>query len=174
MPRKQKKTKEEKIAESHSHLMNANKIHIIGGLGSGKTYLGKELSNFLKISYFNLDKIYYGNSNKDQRNKEFNKIISRREWIIEGHWHDWVKKGFVKSDKIIFLDINLFRRDINLFIKLIKRKFNLEEGRKLGFKDFLEMIKLNHQWNKTKVKSIIKKYKNKTLIFNKADKALHQ
>jgi len=145
------------------------KIHIIGAPGSGKSYLGKELSKLLKIPYANLDKLYYGHSDK---NKEFKKIISKSKWIIEGHWHDWVKEGFEKSDDIIFLDLSVFRREFNLFKRLIKRTFKLEKGRKLGLKDFLEIIKLNHQWNRNKVKSIIKKYKNKLIVFDKADKAL--
>jgi adenylate kinase family enzyme len=148
----------------------AKRIHIFGGPGTGKSYLGRELSKLLKIPYTNLDKLYY--SNKKQRDKAFQRVISKKEWIIEGHWYDWVKQGFAKSDKIIFLDMGLCRRDLNLFKKLIKRIFNLEKGRKLNFVDFLEMIELNHKWDRNKAGSAIRRYRSKTMVFDRADKAI--
>ncbi|USN45433.1 MAG: hypothetical protein H6502_05280 [Candidatus Woesearchaeota archaeon] len=152
--------------------MNAKKFHIIGGPGSGKSYLGKELSKLLKINYYNLDKIYYGYSNNSERIKELNKIIGKKEWIIEGHWCDWVKKGFASSNTIIFLDLRLLKRDLNLFKRLFKRTFNLEKGRKLNFGDFVEMLKLSHQWNRVEINKTVEKYSNKTIMFKKADFAL--
>ena len=77
------------------------KIYIMGSTGSGKTYLSKILSNKYNIEAFELDKIVYDQnnlmthrSNKDIE-KDFNKIINKKSWIIE----DIGRKRFYKGNK---------------------------------------------------------------------------
>ena len=39
--------------------MKVQKIHIIGGPGSGKTYLGDKISDLVDVECLHLDKIYW-------------------------------------------------------------------------------------------------------------------
>ncbi|MFH0701512.1 MAG: hypothetical protein V2A62_03685 [Candidatus Woesearchaeota archaeon] len=39
--------------------LKINKIHIIGGPGSGKSYAAKRLSQLLKIPHFDLDELHW-------------------------------------------------------------------------------------------------------------------
>lgn len=41
---------------------NYMKIHIIGGSGTGKTYLAKKLSEKFNIPHFDLDDLFWDNS----------------------------------------------------------------------------------------------------------------
>ena len=45
------------------------KIHIIGGSGSGKSYLAKKLAKELYIPYYDLDNIFWDNSKDSYGNK---------------------------------------------------------------------------------------------------------
>lgn len=49
---------------------NINKIHIIVGSGSGKTYLANILSTKLKIPTYDLDNIFWDNGYHKKKDKE--------------------------------------------------------------------------------------------------------
>ena len=83
-----------------------NKIYIIGGARSGKSFFGKQLSDKTCIRHFDLDKIVFTENwekvNEQDRNIELNKILLGDSWIIEGvYTEDWVAIALKKSDKII-------------------------------------------------------------------------
>ena len=118
-----------------------NKIYIIGGARSGKSFFGKQLSDKTGIKHYDLDKIVFieiGKIIRDEsnRDKELNKILLSKKWIIEGVYTEkWILPALKKADMIIWLDtpasIKLFR-----FLKqAIKR-------RKDGFKSLYGRGKL--------------------------------
>lgn len=96
-----------------------NKIYIIGGARSGKSFLGKQLSNKTGINHFDLDKILFIEVGKKERNiedrdRELNKILLSKKWIIEGvYGENWIIPALKRADKIVWLDtpasIKLFR-----------------------------------------------------------------
>lgn len=72
------------------------KIHIIGGSGTGKTYLAKRLSVKFNIPHFDLDDLFWDNTSSqygvkmpvEKRNNMLNDILRKRDWIIEGVYYD--------------------------------------------------------------------------------------
>ncbi|OEF98817.1 hypothetical protein BHF71_10850 [Vulcanibacillus modesticaldus] len=95
------------------------KIHIIGGPGSGKSYIGEELSKNLNINRYDLDDIFwdnksktYGNRNSsEKRNRDLEKILKEQSWIIEGVYFSWLNESFNKADYIFVLKPNVYLRD---------------------------------------------------------------
>jgi adenylate kinase family enzyme len=78
--------------------MKVNKIHIVGGPGSGKTYLAECLSTQLGISSYELDDIFWDNTDDcygvkaeiQQRQNNLLQIVSQEKWIVEGVYYDWL------------------------------------------------------------------------------------
>ena len=129
------------------------KIYIIGASGSGKTTLAKKISKILKIKYFDLDNIYWKIkfttcNTEEHRNKEFNKIIKNKDWIIEGVYTKWNKKALEKADTIIWLNINKYK----IIFRLIKRELKniLFKKYKSNIKQRINFIKnaSNYDFNK--------------------------
>ena len=89
------------------------KIHIIGCSGSGKTYLANKLSKKYNIPRFDLDEIYWDNSQNDygiKRTEEmrdylFSEVLENNSWIVEGVYYSWVERGFREADLIYVLDM---------------------------------------------------------------------
>ena len=73
------------------------KIRIIGGPGSGKTFLAKKKEEELSIPHFDLDDLQWDNkadsygTKRDHQEREelLEKILLREDWIIEGVYYKW-------------------------------------------------------------------------------------
>jgi len=132
-----------------------NKIHIIGEVGSGKTYLAKKLSQQLNISHYQLDNVVWRRGEKsDTRNSEEVRdailvdILSQEKWIIEGVHYKWVQRSFESADVIIYLETNVFIRDIQMLKRYFKQKIGLEKGNyNQTLKNLYFMIEWNHKFD---------------------------
>lgn len=126
------------------------KISIIGGPGSGKSTLAKKINDKLKIPHLQIDRLWFeagGNNlkNNDEIEKErvrnFIKekvleFIKQDAWVSDG-WYSRVQPMITKeADKLIFLDISLYRRIWNH----IKRIFKSERHQELTRIDDLFFI----------------------------------
>ena len=155
--------------------MNYNKIHIIGGPGSGKTYCAERLSQKLNIKNYDLDNIFwdktvnkYGIKNsKDKRQEELAKILEQGSYILEGVYYDWLEESFKKADLIIVLKTSVWIRDCRIIRRFIKRKLGTIESKKETFKDFYNLIKWNHRYDKRNLKDALRLIKehNNNIIF---------
>jgi adenylate kinase family enzyme len=100
------------------------KIHIIGGSGTGKSYISEKLSCKFNIPHFDLDNIFWDNTAETygtkmpvgERTEMLNDILKNNHWIIEGVSLVWTNDyqsnkipkivAFLEpyKDKIIFVD----------------------------------------------------------------------
>ncbi|MDX1771487.1 MAG: AAA family ATPase [Planococcaceae bacterium] len=87
----------------------ANRIRIIGPVGSGKTTLTRKLSEAKGIPMFTLDDMVWSRGpNGDTKNSTeyrdalLNEVIQKESWIIEGTHLGWADVSFEKADLIIF------------------------------------------------------------------------
>ena len=113
--------------------MKFRKIHIIGGPGSGKSYMANLISNQINIKNYDLDDIFWDNSSNifgsraDVRIRDINlqNILLNNSWIIEGVYYGWLSASFDKADIIIVLKINVYTRDWRIITRFLKRKIGL-------------------------------------------------
>lgn len=151
------------------------KIYIVGIVASGKTTLAKELSAKIKVPRFELDSIIHDDENNGQKRslEEQLQIIyginNQEDWIIEGTHRKNLDELFILADKIIYLDIPLYKRRLRIFKRYIKQKIGLE---KCSYNSNIEMLKMMYKWtndfekNKPEFERKLSKYKNKIVRSN--------
>lgn len=154
------------------------KIHIIGGTGSGKTYLSKKLAKEHNMPLLDLDSIFWDNSTKgygikapkEKRTKDLEKFMQNESYIIEGVYYSWLDKSFEIADKIIILDVNIYKRIFRLIKRFIKRKIGIEKGGNETFMSLCKLLKWSFKQQIEDMPNILElksKYPHKTFICKK-------
>lgn len=161
--------------------MAIKKIHIIGGSGSGKTYIGQILSKKLNIKIYDLDEIFWDNSSdsygtktdKNKRDKNLQMILKSDSWIIEGVFYSWLQDSFRKSDIVFILKPNVYIRDWRIIKRFIKRKFGLIASKRESIKSLVDLLKWNHKYDNNNLKEAEKMIDelnpNKIIVENSLD-----
>lgn len=90
---------------------NLKKVHIIGGPGSGKTFLARQLAQQVKVSAYDLDVVGYegGSGPKralDLRLADLERIAAESGWVTEGIYLGWTDRLLNEADLIIWLDLS--------------------------------------------------------------------
>ena len=91
-------------------LAEAERVYIIGPPGSGKSTLGRRLSQVTALPVHDLDEVYRqgGGRNplrpEDQRDTAVRQIIGSRRWIVEGVHLGWTDGLLDAAQVIIWLD----------------------------------------------------------------------
>ena len=157
------------------------RIYIIGGPGSGKSYLARRLSESLKIPVLHLDDIHWDEKDVDftvkapekERDRKFREIVKKKDWIIEGAFNSWISLALDKADHIILLKVGKYLRALRLCARNVKAWLGIVDRKVGSFKASIELAKWNLMWDKEKMPEIermVKKYK--VLCFGKADRAI--
>lgn len=86
------------------------RIHIIGGAGSGKTTLARQLAQCLALPAYDLDEIAYENGAGAKRPLEARRvdahaIADQPGWIAEGGFLWWTEELVAAADTVIWLDL---------------------------------------------------------------------
>lgn len=148
----------------------SKKIYIIGGLGSGKSYFAKKLSQKTGIDYFGVDPIvfkegFFEERTEEDRDYNFQNIVKKERWILEGTFtENWISTGLASSTQIIYLAtpplVRLWRFIRRVGWRGINKQNDLIDRTKLvlGFK--------HKEWDRTanKYEELLKPYKNKVTI----------
>lgn len=148
------------------------KIHIIGGSGSGKTYLADKLSKEYHIKHYDLDDLQWDNNaetygikrNPDERRAMLQEILKEEDWIIEGVYYKWCKQCFADADKIYLLEVPRHIYRYRIIKRFIKRKLGLEKGKKETLKSLKDLLKWADSYSGNdmpEIKKLIEPYTDK-------------
>lgn len=88
---------------------NLMRIHIIGGPGSGKTTLARDIGACLGVEVYELDQIAFTGRDFTQRPinermADIHLIAHRPAWITEGLFVVWTEELLAHADMIVWLD----------------------------------------------------------------------
>ena len=150
------------------------KIHIIGGPGSGKTYLANELSGSFGIPHFDLDELQWDNESGDygtkrdpnERDALLNKILQQNDWIIEGVYYSWCGKCFEQADRIYLLCVPRHIYRYRIIRRFVRRKIGLEKGKKETLKSLTALLKWADKFqhkNLNEIREILTSYPDKVI-----------
>jgi len=132
-----------------------SKIHIIGGPGSGKSYLARRLSADLGHPSHDLDDLFWDNSAEsygtrakpEVRDQKLQELLQLPRWIIEGVYHQWLDESFRLADTIIVLSPFVCVRDWRILKRFVMRKLRLTGGKRETFKDLVALLRWNHGYD---------------------------
>ena len=138
------------------------KIFIIGGSGSGKTYLAKKLANTYSLPHYDLDDVFWDNQaahygtkrNASERQAMLEEILHQEQWIIEGVYYSWCSQCFIDADRIYVLKVPRHTYRYRIIKRFIKRKFGLEKGKKETIRSLIALLKWTDSYNKHAMEEI--------------------
>ena len=157
------------------------RIHIIGGSGTGKSYLANVLSTQYRITHYDLDNLFWDNSSDhygvktpvDKRDRMLHDILKKESWILEGVYYSWLDESFEKADAILILDIPKRVYQSRIIRRFIKRKLGIEQGKKETIKSLIDLLKWTNHFQSNmlpNIHSILSKYKDKVIVLDSVKK----
>ncbi len=150
------------------------KIHIIGGPGSGKTYLAEKLSGELGIRHYDLDELQWDNKsdsygakrNPDERDMLLADVLNKDDWIVEGVYYAWCQKCFADADKIYVLSVPRYKYRYRIIRRFVRRKLGLEQGKKETLKSLSRLLKWADKYqriNLVEIRKLLTPYSGKVI-----------
>jgi adenylate kinase family enzyme len=151
------------------------KIHIIGGSGTGKSYLANSLSEKYNIPHYDLDNLQWDNTANtygvkmpvDKRNKLLKEILEKENWIIDGVYYKWCLQCFEDADIIYILEVPRKIYRFRIIKRFIKRKLGIEKGKKESLSSLKALLKWADKFQTVdieEIKSVLQKYNNKVVL----------
>ncbi|WP_010094583.1 DNA topology modulation protein FlaR [Ornithinibacillus scapharcae] len=141
------------------------RIHIIGGAGSGKSYIAERLSKALNIPHFDLDDVFWDKDANNYgvktplalRDKKLKVIVDQPAWIIDGVYLKWVTPSFQLADKIFILNTPIEIQEERIWKRYKDRKEGIiPSSKKESIESVMELIKWNKRYNQELLPNFIK------------------
>ena len=150
------------------------KIHIIGGPGSGKTYLADKLSKELGIPHYDLDDIQWDNGSDaygvkrapEERAELLAAVLEQSDWITEGVYYAWCGQCFEDADRIYLLNVPRYKYRYRIVRRFILRKLGLEKGKRESFKSLSKLLKWADKYqreNLVEIRKLLEPYADKVV-----------
>ena len=150
------------------------KIHIIGGPGSGKTYLAEKLSKELGIQHYDLDELQWDNQSDsygvkrepDERDRLLADVLNKNDWIIEGVYYAWCKQCFADADMIYVLSVPRYKYRYRIIRRFVRRKLGLEQGKKETLRSLSQLLKWADKYqqvNLVEIRKLLIPYSGKVI-----------
>ena len=150
------------------------KIHIIGGPGSGKTFLAQKLSRELGIRHYDLDDLQWDNRSDaygvkrtpEERDRLLADVLHQKDWIIEGVYYAWCQQCFADADQIYVLRVPRYRYRYRIIRRFVRRKLGLEQGKKETLKSLAQLLKWADRYqriNLVEIRKLLVPYSDKVI-----------
>lgn len=134
------------LYKDKNNILQYKFIRIIGGAGSGKTTLGRNLSQIIGYPLIELDKFRH-------RKQFINKALSQKKWIVEGvQYNKNYRETFENADLVICLDYPLKVRQWFVIKRYLAIKLKKTEStRKCNLKSLIQLLIWNRNFEKNRL-----------------------
>jgi adenylate kinase family enzyme len=131
------------------------RIHILGGPGSGKTYLAAKLANHFGIPAYDLDGLYwdqttscYGiRANPEKRDQQLATLVAQDGWVIEGVYYQWLTTSFKAADIVFALTPSIWIRHWRVIRRFILRRLGKIPSKRESLADLWSLLRWSHTYD---------------------------
>ena len=136
--------------------MTRPRIHIIGGPGSGKSFVAGELSRRLGVPAYDLDDLFWDRSalrygvrtEVAERDRRLAAIVAQDGWVIEGVYYGWLAPSFDAADIIIELSPPILVRHWRVIRRFALRKLGRSASKHESLVDLCRLLRWSHAYDK--------------------------
>lgn len=159
-------------------LLISNRIAIFGWPATGKSTLAELLKEKLNLPLFSLDNLRWKGLNNGKKDDEaflaeYNKILTKNKWIIEGNALDWIDSSLNLSDTLIFFDSSPEQSVKNYLDRQQKVKSGKEKrvglNLDLNIDNTTEWIKTRYANKIVNLRPKLQQYKDKLIVIQNFD-----
>jgi adenylate kinase family enzyme len=148
------------------------KILIIGIPGSGKSTFANKLGKILNREVIHLDKFYRKSGwvvayTKSEWLELVKNLVSKKQWIIDGNYHNTLDIRLSASDIVVFLNFNKLLCLYRIFARCYKKDHLLDIDKAEGDRNRIswDLIKKVILYPRKETLEKLKNYKNIKKIF---------
>jgi adenylate kinase family enzyme len=131
------------------------RIHIIGGPGSGKSYIAAKLAKHFSVPAYNLDDLFWDScthcygvrADPLERDRQLAVIFSQDGWIIEGVYYQWLAPSFKAANIIIALTPSIWVRHWRVIKRFILRKLGKIPSKQESLTDLWRLLRWSHAYD---------------------------
>ena len=156
------------------------RIHIIGGPESGKSYAAQHLSHRLGVPAYDLDDLFWNHAAQSygvraselDRDTRLVAITRADAWVIEGVYYRWLRPSFERAEIIFVLSPNLYLRDWRILKRFVSRKLGVASSKRESLLDLYRLIQWNHKYDSNNLKramDFIRDFEHKLVACRCAD-----
>jgi adenylate kinase family enzyme len=134
----------------------AHRIHVIGGPGSGKSYIAARVAAVYGMITYDLDELFwdrgagtYGvRADPKERDRALALLSMQEAWVIEGAYYTWVTPSFVRADLIIILTPSVWLRDWRIIKRFALRRLGIAlSAKQETVRALWQLLRWNHRYD---------------------------
>ena len=108
------------------------KVLIIGGNGSGKTTMARQLAKITGLPLCHLDTLYWTDDWQPRERSEFITLLQaeleKEEWILDGNMRRTLPQRLPYCDTVIYLDFSGIRCFFGTLKRLVQKPRSIAPG----------------------------------------------
>jgi adenylate kinase family enzyme len=132
------------------------RIHILGGSGSGKSTVAAKIAAEFGIPAYDLDDLFWDNTastfdtraDPARRDQALRALVDGDRWVIEGVWYKWVIPSFERADLIIILTPSVWLRHWRVIKRFVLRRLARSSTKKETVASLIRLIRWDHGYEK--------------------------
>ena len=135
------------------------RIHILGGPGSGKSYLAAKLANHFGIPAYDLDSLFwdqtsscYGiRANPEKRDQQLATVVTQDGWVIEGVYYQWLAPSFKAANIVLALTPSIGIRHWRVIRRFVLRRLGRVPSKHESLADLWRLLRWSHAFDANKL-----------------------
>ncbi len=140
--------------------MRYHRIHVLGGPGSGKSFVAAKIAASYGMEAYDLDELFwdpaaptYGaRADPETRDQALAALVRQDAWVIEGAYYKWLTPSFERAELIMLLTPPVWLRDWRLLKRFALQLLGRSSSKKKEtFASLFDLIQWNHAYEKNQL-----------------------